>query len=71
MMSRNEAGNTRRKRKPGEEVASNLDERIERAKRQEVERRDELAKQEGNSTGITDPRYRVPPLKNELQQRDP
>jgi hypothetical protein len=56
----------RRKRAPGDEVESNLNERIDRAKRQEEEQQARVAGGEESSSGITDPRYQMKPLKNDL-----
>ena len=57
-----------RKRSPGQEVDSNLNERIDRAKRQEEEHEERLSAGQENTSGITDPRYQMKPLKNDLEQ---
>ena len=58
----------KRKRTPGHEVESNLNERIDRAKRQEEEHHERLAAGREDTSGITDPRYQMKPLKNDLEQ---
>ena len=57
---------SKRKRTPGDEVESNLNERVERARRQQGEQEAGPGGRQKKSSGITDPRYQMKPLRNDL-----
>jgi hypothetical protein len=62
-MPQHKPSKRKRTRKPGEEVESNLNERIDRALRQQEEREVRLNGRQKESCGITDPRYQMKPLR--------